>query len=90
MQRSVAHPTGPGALSVNPRRPAATYNRDVKTYVVRCGQRLERDFMGNAETPEEAVLYAMARAGLDADTFVVYDHDLNRTEVPRPTPRAES
>jgi len=40
--------------------------------------------MGNAETPEEVVLYAIARANLHAETYIVYDHDLNRFEVPHP------
>ncbi|HEY1292913.1 MAG TPA: hypothetical protein VGJ60_07540 [Chloroflexota bacterium] len=55
----------------------------MKTWIVRVG---ERGFVGNAETPEEIVLYAIARDGLLADTYVVYDHDLNRFEVPRPRP----
>jgi len=60
----------------------------VKTFVVRVGQ---QDWMGNAETPEEAVLFAIARTGMDAPTFLVYDHDANRFEIPRPEPKpAES
>jgi len=58
----------------------------VKTFVVLTPA---GDFMGNAETPEEIVLYAIARANLVAETFVVYDHDLNRFEVPRPRPQDE-
>jgi len=60
----------------------------VKTFVVRYGQGAShRDWVGNAETPEEAVLFAMARTDMDAPTFIVYDHDLNRHEIPRPAPK---
>jgi hypothetical protein len=56
----------------------------VKTFLVRDGH--GESFMGNAETPEEIVLYAIARTGMDAAIYVVYDHDLNRYEVARPQP----
>jgi len=60
----------------------------VRTYLVRYGSDTSyREWIGNAETHEEAVLYAMARTGMDTPLFLVYDHDLNRYEVPRPEPR---
>jgi hypothetical protein len=59
----------------------------VKTFVVLCDDGASyREFIGNAESPEEAVLYAMARTGMDAEQYAVYDHDLNFFVVPRPTP----
>ena len=63
----------------------------MKLFIVQTGRGTDgyREFIGNAETPEEIVLYAIARVGLDADTYVVYDHDLNRFEIPRPAPAAE-
>jgi hypothetical protein len=50
----------------------------LKTYVV---QTPNKRFVGNAESPEEVVLYAIARESMIADTYVVYDYDLNRFEV---------
>jgi hypothetical protein len=74
---------------------------DVKTFCVRplllpphessgATTRPDASFVANAETPEEAVLYAMARTGMDALTFLVYDHDLNRHVLPRPAARPEA
>jgi hypothetical protein len=50
----------------------------VKTFIVKIAN---KDFIGNAESPEEAVLYAIAREGMIADKYVVYDHDLNCFEI---------
>jgi hypothetical protein len=54
----------------------------VKTFIVRTSS--GQHFMGNAETPEEIVLYAIARANLQAETYIVYDWNLERTVVPSP------
>lgn len=37
--------------------------------------------MGNAESPQEAVAFAIARGSLLAETYVVWDHDLNMTTI---------
>jgi hypothetical protein len=52
----------------------------MKTFVVRVG---DRGWMGNAESPDEAVAFAIAYANLLADQYVVYDWNLDRTVVSR-------
>jgi hypothetical protein len=48
----------------------------VRTYVVRAREKV---WMGNAETPVEAVKYAIAKEGIVSDQYLVYDSfELNR------------
>jgi len=54
----------------------------MKTFVVRTPDL--RHWMGNAESPEEAVDYAIARASLYAARYIVYDWDANCFEVETP------
>jgi hypothetical protein len=57
----------------------------VKTYVVRVG---DKSWVGNAESPEEAVRYARVKAGIIADEYWVADWDANITIVPFPPSEA--
>jgi len=52
----------------------------LKTFVVRVANSRPEIWMGNAETAEEAAAYAHAH-GLVARAYVVYDWNLDRTEV---------
>jgi len=56
--------------------PKSEGNQLVKTYVVRAREKV---WMGNAESPEEAVCYAIARDNLISQQYLVYDaNELNR------------
>jgi hypothetical protein len=56
--------------------PKSEGNQLVKTYVVRARDKV---WMGNAEAPEEAVKYAIAKEGLISQQYLVYDaNELNR------------
>lgn len=53
----------------------------MKTYVVRA---LSACWMGNAESAEEAVAYAIAKGNMPiVDEYVVYDWNLDREVVSR-------
>ena len=52
----------------------------MKTWVVRAG---DQHWIGNAESAIEAVQYAIAKAGIVADTYTVIDWDANVTIVDR-------
>ena len=56
----------------------------MKTYIVRANG---KTWMGNAESPEEAVKYARAKGALYADRYWVADQDANTFTV-EPTERS--
>lgn len=59
----------------------------MKTWVVRLPNDDRQAWMGNAETPEEAVKYAIAKGNLPIVTrYVVYDWNLDRFEVEQTSP----
>jgi hypothetical protein len=53
----------------------------MKTFVVLSSREPDWSFIANAETPIEAVQYAIARNRRPPGTYVVYDHDLNPFQV---------
>jgi hypothetical protein len=56
----------------------------MKTWVVRLPNNDRDCWMGNAESAEEAVAYAIAKGNISlADEYVVYDWNLDRTVVSR-------
>jgi hypothetical protein len=56
----------------------------VKTWIVRLPDNDRDCWVGNAESAEEAVAYAIAKGNIRlVEHYVVYDHDLNRTVVSR-------
>ena len=56
----------------------------MKTYIVRLPDNDRDCWIGNAESPQEAVAYAIAKGNIALVPFYsVWDHDLNRTVVSR-------
>lgn len=59
----------------------------MKTWVVRLPHDDRQSWTGNAETPEEAVKYAIAKGNLPiVARYVVYDWNLDRFEVEQTNP----
>jgi len=56
----------------------------MKTYVVRLPNNDRDCWIGNAESAQEAVAYAIAKGNISiVDTYVVYDWNLDREVVSR-------